>query len=135
MLNKLFDKSFLKFLMVGIINTAAGTGLMFVCYNIFKLSYWISSALNYVIGSVISYCLNKKITFGNSEKGYKPILRFTANILICYIAAYGIAKPFVYGVLSKQSANAKDNIALIAGMCIFVILNYFGQRFFAFKNQ
>ena len=28
----------------------------------------------------------------------------------------------------------KDNVAMLVGMCLFVILNYIGQRFIVFRN-
>ena len=53
------DKTFMKFVIVGIVNTIVGTTIMFVFYNVFGLSYWISSASNYFFGSICSYILNK----------------------------------------------------------------------------
>lgn len=54
-IKKYFDITTIKFLMVGVINTLVGTGVMFVFYNVFGLSYWISSASNYIVGSIVSY--------------------------------------------------------------------------------
>ena len=48
----LFDKTFIRFIIVGVINTVFGTAIMFVFYNVFHLNYWISSASNYFFGSV-----------------------------------------------------------------------------------
>lgn len=52
--SKLIDITTIKFLIVGVINTLVGTGVMFVLYNFFSVSYWISSAANYVVGSIVS---------------------------------------------------------------------------------
>lgn len=134
-LNKhIIDNTFFKFILVGIINTIVGSSIMFVMYNLLGFSYWISSSANYIIGSIISYYLNKKYTFQNKEKGFQPIIKFSLNILICYSISYGIAKPIIYMLFSNKTLTAKDNLAMIAGMCIFVIINYLGQKFFAFKN-
>ena len=43
-----YDKTFLKFIIVGVINTIVGAGVMFALYNIFHFSYWVSSIMNYV---------------------------------------------------------------------------------------
>ncbi len=134
-IKKLFDITFWKFILVGLINTAVGTGTMFIAYNVFGFSYWISSAANYIIGSIVSFFLNKYFTFKNVEKGWRPILRFIINIATCYFLAYGIAKPIVRHILSNQSVSIQDNGAMLVGMGLFVILNYFGQRFFAFKEK
>ena len=68
MLVKIFDKIFLKFIIVGIINTMFGTVIMFLFYNFFDANYWISSAANYFFGSILSYYLNNKYTFKSNKK-------------------------------------------------------------------
>ena len=90
---KLIDKTTIKFILVGIVNTLVGTGVMFLMYNLLHASYWISSASNYIIGSIVSYVLNKYFTFQNNEKSFAMIIKFVINISICYLAAYGVAKP------------------------------------------
>lgn len=130
-----FDMTFIKFVLVGIVNTVVGTAVMFIAYNVFHLSYWISSAANYVIGSICSYFLNKYFTFQNKEKSPAIILKFIINITVCYLIAYGGAKKLILLLLADFSAKWQDNIAMVCGMGLFLILNYFGQRFFAFKKK
>ena len=55
------------------------------------------------------------------------------NVLLCYLIAYGIAKPTVLLVLSGQSVDLQENVAMAVGMCLYTGLNYLGQRYFAFK--
>ena len=57
------------------------------------------------------------------------------NISVCYLIAYGAAKPLVRALLSGASATIQENVAMLCGMCLFVALNYLGQRFFAFKSE
>lgn len=130
-----FDKSLLKFMAVGVLNTVVGTAIMFGFYNLLHLNYWISSASNYFLTSILSYFCNKHFTFKNETKGLGQILRFAANIALCYLVAYGVAKPLVYRFLADCSPVLKDNGAMLAGMCLFVLLNYFGQRFFVFSGK
>ena len=134
MKNKLFDATFWKFIAVGIINTIFGTTIMFVCYNVFHLGYWLSSGANYFFGSILSFVLNKYFTFQNKEKSISQIVRFVINILVCYFVAYGVAKPLTIMLLAQASLKVQENIAMLVGMCFFVGLNYLGQRFFAFRK-
>ena len=53
------DKKLIKFLLVGLINTAVGAGVMFLLYNLGHFNYWISSACNYIVGGIVSFVLNK----------------------------------------------------------------------------
>lgn len=90
---RFFDVKFWKFIMVGILNTVVGTGLQFLFFNLCGWGEWISSIIGYILGSVLSYFLNKYFTFKNKEKGWKPVAKFALNIAICYGLAYGIAIP------------------------------------------
>ncbi|MBQ1924317.1 MAG: GtrA family protein [Lachnospiraceae bacterium] len=135
MIRKLFDITFWKFILVGIVNTLVGTAVMFGCYNLLHFSYWVSSAANYVVGSVVSYFLNKNFTFRNKSKDPMVLVRFVVNITVCYLLAYGIAKPLVRRILSGSSVRIQENGAMLVGMCLFVGLNYLGQRFFAFREK
>ena len=133
--SKLIDITTIKYLIVGVINTLVGTGVMFVLFNFFSVSYWISSAANYVVGSIVSYFLNKYFTFQNKEKSLKQMIRFIVNIAACYLAAYGAAKPLISWLLSDMNEKFQGNAAMLAGMCLFVVLNYFGQRWFVFQDH
>ena len=72
-LKQLLDPTLFRFLLVGVVNTAVGYGIMFGLYNLAglhtwgDLGYWISSAANYLVGSVVSFFLNKRFTFRNQE--------------------------------------------------------------------
>ena len=134
-IKQLLDITFWKFLLVGIVNTVVGTAVMFVAYNIFHLNYWISSASNYIIGSIVSYFLNKYFTFQNKEKSVKQIVMFIINITTCYLLAYGLAKPIVSWILIDQSKPVQDNVSMLMGMGAFVVFNYLGQRIFVFKKE
>ena len=135
MKRKIFDAQFIRFLGVGVINTAVGTGTMFLLYNVFGAGYWISSAFNYIVGSIVSYILNKKFTFKNQDSNKKTIIKFIVGIAVCYGIAYGIAKPLVHMLLSGQSQTVADNVAMLVGMGLFVIINYLSQKFFTFNSK
>ncbi|MDR2701747.1 MAG: GtrA family protein [Spirochaetaceae bacterium] len=132
---KLFGKQFFRFLIVGVINTLTGSAIMFILYNAAHLSYWFSSACNYVITSIVSFFLNKYFTFAVKEWSLLMVAAFAANIVCCYCFAYGIAKPVMQYALQSQSIKIQENGALFAGMCLFTGLNYAGQRFIVFNSQ
>ena len=130
-----FDGSMIRFIIVGVINTVIGTAIMFGLYNLLGVDYWISTASNYILVSILSYYLNKYFTFKNREKSLLQVVKFAINIAICYALAYGIAKPVVVLILSGQGEKFQTNIAMLTGMVFFTGFNYLGQRFFAFKSE
>lgn len=134
-MNKIIDVKLLKFILVGIVNTIVGTAIMFGLYNFAGCSYWVSSAANYILTSILSYVLNKYFTFGHKGNAAESGVRFAVNIAVCYLMAYGIAKPLVRMIFEGASVSIQENAAMLAGMCIFVGLNYIGQRFFVFREK
>lgn len=131
---KFFDASFLRFVLVGIINTVVGTAIMFVFYNVFHFGYWFSSASNYVLASILSYFLNKYYTFRSKGDDWRSVLRFVLNISVCYLLAYGIAKPLMAWMMSGTAQTVQENVAMLTGMVLFVAFNYTGQKFFVFNH-
>ena len=132
---KLIDIKLLKFLLVGIANTIVGCGIMFLLYNVAGVSYWISSACNYVAGGILSYFLNKYFTFQNKQKSFKQIVLFILNLAVCYFVAYFCAKKAVYFLLCNSSEKLRGNIALLSGMFLYTGLNYIGQRLLVFNSK
>ncbi len=135
LLGKLFDRTFWKFILVGVANTIFGTGIMFLFYNVLHFSYWVSSASNYFFGSILSYILNRLFTFRSNENTARTLPRFVINISLCYLLAYGAAKPMAAWFLSGFAQKIQENVAMLVGMCLFVGLNYLGQRFFVFNEK
>ncbi len=127
------NSEFFRFILVGIVNTVFGTAVMFACYNCFGFSYWISSAANYVAGSILSYFLNKHFTFCCKGQTFRSMIRFAVNIAACYFSAYGIAQPVAEFLLKNASPAVRDNIAMLFGMVLFTVINFAGQRLFVFK--
>mgnify|MGYP002582685870 CR=1 FL=1 len=134
-MKKFFDPSMLRFLLVGVVNTLVGAGIMFLLYNLVGCSYWLSSAANYIVGGVVSYFLNKYYTFKNTERSWKQVLRFALNVAVCWLLAYGIAKPLALRLLAGFDEKLQTNAAMLAGLCLYTALNYLGQRFFAFRAK
>ena len=147
----ILDRTFWRFVLVGVVNTLIGLGVNYLVLWLLGLTnsvsentaYWIASAANYTVGSIVSFFLNKYVTVKSRAKSAGEVFRFILNIIVCWIIAYGTAKPFVGWLLTKtwvfpwQNApmpKAVGYVATLVGAGLFVILNYFGQRFFAFKK-
>ena len=134
-MRKVMDSTIWKFLLVGVLNTLLGAGLMFLLYNLAGCSYWFSSAANYLAGGVLSFFLNKHFTFRNNERSALQVLRFALTVAVCWLISYGLAKPLALRLLSAAEERLQTNVAMLVGMGFYFILNYLGQRFFAFRTQ
>jgi putative flippase GtrA len=148
-LKNFFDIKFWKFILVGIINTLVGNGLQFILYNFTPLNslestgVFIASAMGYIIGSIVSYFLNKYFTFKNSEKGWRPIVRFAVNIAVCWVIAYVIAIPLTafictsmsLGLFGMSVADTSANLSMLVGRELFLDCHDTGQRCYGCKEK
>ena len=130
LVEKIINLEQFRFIIVGGLNTAIGTTVMFVAYYL-GLGYWISTALNYIVGSIFSYFANKYFTFHSNTKDRKELIRFVVNIVVCYFIAYGVAKPIIIQILGSGFI---DYVSMILGMLIFIVINYLGQKFYVFRR-
>ena len=134
-LKTLLNREVLTFLVVGVVNTLFGTAIMLVLYNVFGCSYWVSSFCDYFFGSILSYFLNKHFTFHYQGTDWPSIVKFALNIVVCYLIAYSLALPLTRYALESMhfSKVIVENIAMLVGTVLFMVINYLGQKFFAFK--
>lgn len=126
--------SIFKFLIVGIINTILGFAFMSILYDSFHLGYWLSTALTYLVGNILSFILNRSFTFHYAKNNYKVKIKFTINVVLCYLVAYGFScfaiKPYLINCFSEKSVV---KFLMFISIGFYTILNYTGQRFWVFK--
>ncbi len=146
-MRKLFGEM-LHFGIIGVLNTILGLALNMVFYNMLHWNFWVATAVSYTIGSVFSYFANKKLTFKVEETSWQSVARFAGHIIVCYLLAYGIAKPAVGSVMAgagySQALSGKigmeakaieENVAILFGTGLFIVFNFIGQKFFVFKKR
>ncbi|WP_226671592.1 GtrA family protein [Metabacillus litoralis] len=125
--------TFIRFILVGLINTFIGLSLILVLLNILGLSYWISTFIGNSIGAVCSYILNKNITFNSNVNNRKGIALFTLVILGSYFISYYMG----YFLLDQRDFFPKlhymKEVCLILSAVMYTILNYLGQKYIAFR--
>ena len=131
---KLIDKSIPKFLLVGVGNTLLSMVLMFLLEG---LGYWPSTAIAYVAGAVMSFFLNRHFTFHSEETFARSAVKFAVNVAVCYVLAYALAQPIAGWILGRTGIPPiwQERLTKLGGMALYTVLNYFGQRFFAFRKK
>lgn len=144
----LFDIKLWKFLLVGVLNTIVGEGLKALLLAFTALGPLPASAISTALASVMSYFLNRYFTFKYQGDNAKAALRFTLNIVVCYVLSHAIALLLIYPLLTgaengwfaglsliaSEKKTIADYIATYSGSVLFVGFNYLGQRFFAFRE-
>ena len=135
LIKQFLNLTFLKFALVGGINTLFGFAVMFVFYNACGFSYWFSSVCNYIVGGVVSYFLNKYFTFKNKERSWRQVASFVLTLVICYAVSYSASKLLSEWLFNSLSERIRGNIALLVGAILYVGLNFLGQKHLVFKSK
>lgn len=147
-MKKVFDKTFILYCIVGILNYIVCTAIMFILYNCGICSEDVAPLVNYGLGGIIWYVANIKLVFPGSKQTPGLVVRFIAEAVGCYIICYYILAPLLFKALvnspsfenwlssllnlSKVRIEANCNMAF--GSVLYAILNYFGQRFLVFNK-
>lgn len=84
----------LRFLLVGCLNTLVGVTVMYGLYQA-GAGYWAASAGNVLIGGICSFVMNRNWTFRSKGHVGKQAVWFCLEQLVCYVMAYGLARPFI----------------------------------------
>ncbi len=84
----------------------------------------------------MSFFLNRHFTFHSEETLGRSAVKFAVNVAVCYVLGYGLARGLM-GILTPWSPLSPlwwERLSKLVGMGLYTVLNYFGQRFFAFRK-
>lgn len=130
----LIDKTTVRYMEFGILNALFCTAIMYLLYNLTSLESWVCALINHGLGGIISYLFNRSYVFHAQKRTLRTPVLFALNLAACYVIAYSIALPGIEILMGHWSETMQDNVAMGIGVLIFVILNYFGQRYIVFRG-
>lgn len=122
------EKRFIRFLLVGGINTIVGYGT-FAIFIYFNYHYYFSYIMSYVIGIANSYIWNKLFTFKSKNKSYRELLRFISVYLISFV----IGSIFLYTAVDMLKIN--EYVAGLINLIFVTLISWIGHNKFSFKEQ
>lgn len=120
---------FMKFCMVGLINTGITLFIIFLLMKKGRISYEISNGIGYVAGFITSFLLNKKWTFKGNGLIIKEGLYFLLIFFICYSIQFMFLKFFI------EKMFIKPEYSQIYSMLIYTGLNFFGNKYITFGKR
>ncbi len=133
----LFQNSFFRFLVVGVLNTLCGMSVMFLLFNL-GTNYWLSTFIGNSVGATVSYFLNKRFTFKNSASHGQTLWKFISIILICYLLSYCLSyliSHFLVSNLDIKNNGVLGNLSILIGNIFYTLINYVGQKYIVFSRK
>jgi len=131
---------FLKFIIVGGMNTMVTLVVIFVCKSLLDVNPYLSNALGYVAGVVNSFLWNRSWVFRSHGRFYREMAKFFAGFGICYVLQFAAMWSLTnLTPLGDMEWNIKGftlsgyGAATLMAMCVYTLCNFVYNRRVAFR--
>lgn len=118
----------LKFLAVGVLNTAIQYVLFIALYRVIGVNYLFASVIGYCAGMINSYLLNRNWTFASRNR---RVLREAARFTVVNLAALCTNTALLYFFVT--SLNFRPPIAQIWAIAGSLTINFLLNKFWTFN--
>ena len=148
---KIFDKTFLIYVLLGILNYGICNAVMLVLRWAFEVEETPSLIIEFAMQTAVSFLLNRYVTFrGIRISRYWP-LKFIVSVGMSYLIAkvllkklfeYLITLPFFIGIsdwlqgvvaASADPMKFRESLVMLGTTFIYCVVNYVGQRYYVFR--
>jgi putative flippase GtrA len=129
--------TFLRFFVVGLVNTIVGLSIMYFLFYLVHFSYWYATLSGILVGACVSYWLNRTYTFQSQKSIPQTVARFSIVIITCYAVSYFIGIHSVGWLIGKIPVIPPvfaEDAAILFGTALYTVLNYFGQKQYVFTK-
>lgn len=121
-------RQFIKFCIVGVLNTAIDTLAYIFFTRIFGIFYLLANIFAFVISSTNSYYLNRIFTFKSAQD--KKKLEYSKFISVLLV---GLVIAEIVLFICVHFFNLNDIVGKLIAIAIVLFWNFFGSKFFVFK--
>lgn len=118
---------FVKFLIVGLLNTAI-TYITYVVLRFFNIDIVVSNMIGYILGLINSFVWNKTWVF--KHKG--NVLKEATLFLFCFCICYSI-QLLVLMYMNEKGIN--EYLTQFIAMVVYTVLNFILNRVITFKTK
>lgn len=134
-----WDKSLLIFAIIGGLNTVISWVGSFLLRTQAGWGLYASTATMFAVCSVASFYFNRKYSFKSKAPLGQSIFRFTVVVVVCFHLSYLVNQFALPWMRLHWFPNMGDTayaaIEILGVQVVFTILNYIGQRIWAFQYK
>ena len=129
---------FVKYCMVGVLNTLVCLGTIFICKSLFGINPYVSNALGYTVGVLNSFLWNRRWVFRSHGRYSREAIRFMLGCGLCYLAQLAVM------VLNQSNFGDYEfdlhffvlsgyGVATLLGNVVYTLCNFVYNRLVVFK--
>lgn len=132
---------FVKFCLVGAMNTLVTLCTIFICKSLLGVNEYIANAFGYVLGVINSFLWNKQWVFHSNGRFGREAMKFTIGFIICYSLQ-------LLTVVSLNTSSFGDlevdtgiivisgyGFATLIGCGVYTLTNFLYNRLITFKKR
>lgn len=127
LIKKYISPKFLRFLIVGVINTSINYGIFYALLKI--LDYRLSGAIGFMSGALSGFFLNRSWTFNSDVKINSGILKYFLVQLFCLLVHE------ITIITATELFRVPKVFSQLAGIFVTTFLNYFLIKRIVFKEN
>ncbi len=132
LLNKLWVRQFIKFSMIGVLNTLIDVGIYFILIrsiHFFLVNFILAKAISYIIASINSFIFNRRYTFKSHNTSWLYILPFMS------VGAIGLIINVSILDLLVRVAGLNQLYSVIIATLAVLSYNFLFSKFYIFSNS
>lgn len=125
---------FIKFGMVGVVNTVLSYLIINGCYYGLGLHEQVSNLISYLITVFVSFLLNRRFVFRKEEAEQESWYRALAKVY----ASYAFTELLLLGFLlfvEERLLGIPHFIATFINLCVTVPVNFILNKFWAYRKR
>ena len=135
-MKKLFKENlvdFIKFGMVGVLNTFTSYAIVNTCFYVFHIHEQISNLIAFIISVIVSFTLNSIFVFKKKPKNIKDLICTLGKTYLSY-AFTGLILTAILLEIECNKIGIPLYIASLMNLIITVPINFILNKFWAFKK-
>lgn len=122
-------KQFVKFSIVGAVNTVLDASIFYVLINFLSLNYLLANVISFFISVTNSFFLNRSFTFKVKERNKFDYHKF----VLVSLGGLMISEAVLF--MSVKEFGLDPMVGKLIAIFFTVIWNFFGSRNIVFKNR
>ena len=122
--------SFLYFCVAGVTNTAADFLVFAILTELGVKSAALCQAAGYTVGIIISFIINRHLTFKNRAE--LPVHELFVRYIAVNVISLSLSTIFIRSLVNDGVERYLSKVIVTAAVSV---LNYFGYKFFVFRKK